>query len=348
MRCADFVAPGHVVFRDGATEPVAAEGEVLVAVEACGICGSDLHMFRNGTHSALLTRPTPEGYRVPGHEFAGRIAALGTGVSGWSIGERVVGVTGQGGGMAEHVAVPVNPFQLVRVPEGVSAIAAATTEPLADALQMVRKAAIAAGEAVVVFGVGIIGLGVIQAIRAKGLLPRRLLAIDVHPARLAKALALGATHAVNARDGDVFAAVAAVCGEFEDYRGRSAGVDVVFDCAGYIANMGAEAPLETALRLVSTRGSRIICFGAFEDRVSIDLNPVIQKEPLIIGSNGYAAEELVEALELMRLGRVDREGLVSHRLPIEQAAEAFAMQCSPEAIKVVLRIDDGADAHPNT
>lgn len=347
MRCADFVEPGRVLVRADATPPVAGEGEVLVAVEACGICGSDLHMFRNGTHSELLTRRTPEGYRVPGHEFAGRIAALGAGVSGWSVGERVVGVTAQGGGMAELVAVPVNPFQLVRVPDGVGPVAAATAEPLADALQMVRKAGICAGENVVVFGVGIIGLGVIQAIRAKGLSPRRLLAIDVHPARLASARELGATHAVNARDGDVFAAVAAVCGEFEDYRGRSAGVDVVFDCAGYIAQMGVEAPLETALRLVATRGARIVCFGAFEDRVSIDLNPVIQKEPLITGSNGYAAAELVEALEWMRAGRVDREGLVSHRLPLAQAGEAFVTQCSPVAIKVVLCIAAASGAHPN-
>ncbi|MFM7273942.1 MAG: alcohol dehydrogenase catalytic domain-containing protein [Gammaproteobacteria bacterium] len=93
MRCADFVEPGRVLFRPAAAEPVAGEGEVLVAVEACGICGSDLHMFRNGTHSTLLTRSTPEGYRVPGHEFAGRIAAVGAGVSDWAIGERVVGAT---------------------------------------------------------------------------------------------------------------------------------------------------------------------------------------------------------------------------------------------------------------
>lgn len=347
MRCVDFLAPGRIAFRSDATVPAAQPGEVLVAVEACGICGSDLHMYRNGTHSELLTRRTPEGYRVPGHEFAGRIAALGEGVSGWSLGERVVGVTGQGGGMAELVAVPVNPFQLVRIPDGVGVEAAATTEPLADALQMVRKAGIAAGENVVVFGVGIIGLGVIQAIRAKGLLPQRLIAIDVHAARLAKALTLGATDAVNARAQDVFAAVSAVCGERSDYRGRSAGVDVVFDCAGFIAHMGAEAPLETALRLVATRGARIVCFGAFEDRVSIDLNPIIQKEPLILGSNGYAAEELVEALELMRSGRVDREGLISHHLPLGQASEAFAAQCRPEALKVMFRIDGATDAHPN-
>lgn len=338
MRAADFRVPGHIECRADASRPAPAPGEVLVAVEACGICGSDLHMYRNGIHRDLLSRETPEGYHVPGHEFAGRIAKLGEGVSGWRVGERVVGVTGQGGGMADCVTVPVNPFQLVRMPDAVGFVAAATTEPLADALQMLRKAGIRDGENVVVFGVGIIGLGVIQCIRAKGLRPSRVIAIDVHGPRLDAAIGCGATHAVNARAGDVFAQVAAICGEEQDYRGRSACIGVVFDCAGYIASMDGPPPLETALRLVATRGARIICFGAFEARMSIDFNYVIHKEPTILGSNGYAAEELVEALELMAKGAVDREGLVSHRFPLDEIDVAFATQCRPEAIKVMLSI----------
>ncbi len=338
MRAADFLSPGRIECRPDASRPVPSAGEVLVAVEACGICGSDLHMYRNGIHRELLSRQTPEGYHVPGHEFAGRIVELGKDVSGWRVGERVVGVTGQGGGMADCVTVPVNPFQLVRVPDAVSFVAAATTEPLAVALQMLLMAGISDGENVVVFGVGIIGLGVIQCIRAKGLEPARVIAIDVHDARLRAAMACGASHTVNPRAGEVFAQVAAICGEDEDYRGRSARIDVVFDCAGYIAAMAGPPPLETALRLVATRGARIICFGAFEERMSIDFNYVIHKEPTILGSNGYAPEELVEALALMANGAVDREGLVSHRISIDEVGAAFATQCRPEAIKVMLRI----------
>lgn len=338
MRAADFRSPGHIACRPDASRPVPAAGEVLIAVEACGICGSDLHMYRNGIHRELLSRETPEGYRVPGHEFAGRIVELGADVSGWRRGERVVGVTGQGGGMAECVTVPVNPFQLVRMPDTVSFVAAATTEPLADALQMLRKAVIADGENVVVFGVGIIGLGVIQAIRARGLTPARVIAIDVHAPRLDAAMACGATHVVNPGTGDVFAQVSAICGGEENYRGRSARIDVVFDCAGYIASLAGPPPLETALRLVATRGARIICFGAFEERMCIDFNDVIHKEPVILGSNGYAAEELAEALALMASGAVDRERLVSHRFALDEVGAAFAMQCRPESIKVMLRV----------
>jgi len=248
VHAADFTRPGSIAFRDDATAPDPAPGEVVIAVRACGICGSDLHMFRDGSYRDKLVRATAEGYSVPGHEFAGTIDAVGTDVEGWRVGERVVGVTAMGGGMADKVAVPVNPFQLVRIPDAVDFELAATTEPLADGLQMVRKATIGEGENVVVFGVGIIGLGVIQAIHARGLAPARIIAVDVHAARLGKALEVGATHAVNARDGDVFAAVAAITGTEEGYAGVSARIGVVFDCAGYIKHMQGPPPLETATK----------------------------------------------------------------------------------------------------
>lgn len=339
MRAADFVEPGTVDARHDASIPAPAAGEVIVAVAACGICGSDLHMFRNGAYRDQLVRSTPEGYHIPGHEFAGTIAALGEGVTGWSIGDRVVGVTGMGGGMADFVAVPVNPYQLVRVPDAVGFIEAATTEPMADALQMVRKAAIRSQENVVIFGVGIIGLGVIQAIRAKGIETGSLIAVDVHAARLEAALAVGATAAINARDGDVFDQIAALTGIEEGYNGISARIGVVFDCAGYIKHMPGPPPLETALRLIALDGGRIVCFGGYEERMTIDFGPVIQKQPTIMGSNGYAPEELVEALAMMAEGRVDRGGLVSHQFPIGQAAAAFAAQCAPEALKVMLTME---------
>lgn len=341
MKAANFIDSGKIEMRDDATQPEPLAGEVIVAVEACGICGSDLHMYRNGSLRERLVRKTPEGYQVPGHEFAGTIAMIGAGVDGWRLGERVVGVTGFGGGMAEYVAVPANPFQLVHIPGGVSVQEAATTEPLADGLQMVRKAAIKPGENVVVFGVGIIGLGVIQAIRALGINAGQIVAVDVQDVRLEKALKVGATATVNPRRDNVFEAVADVCGREDNWWGESAGIGVVFDCAGYIAHIPGPSPLEIALRLVVNRDGRIICFGAFEDRVSIDLMNLIRKQPTIMGSNGYSAEELKLALQLMRDRAVDRMGLISHQFPLDDIAEAFETQCYPEAIKVVISIGSG-------
>ncbi|WP_311269594.1 zinc-binding dehydrogenase [Sphingobium sp. WCS2017Hpa-17] len=338
MLAADFMKPGAIDARHDASSPEPAAGEVLVAVAACGICGSDLHMFRDNSYRERLVRSTPEGYEIPGHEFAGTIAGVGQGVTDWAVGDRVVGVTGNGGGMAQFVTVPVNPFQLVRIPDAVSFEEAATTEPLADGLQMARKAAIAPGENVLVFGVGIIGLGVIQAIKARGLQPGRIIAVDIHDRRLEAAKAVGATHVVNPREQDLFEAVATLCGREDDFRGISAKVDVVIDCAGYIRHIPGPAPLQLALNMVANRNGRIVCFGGFEGEMSIDFSNVIRKEPTIMGSNGYAAEELVEALDLMAAGKVDRRSLLSHHFPLDQVGEAFAAQGRPDAVKVMLQV----------
>ncbi|WP_116366474.1 zinc-dependent alcohol dehydrogenase [Parahaliea mediterranea] len=343
MRSANFIDPGQIEMRDDASAPTPAAGEVIVAVQSCGICGSDLHMYRNNSSRDVLVRATPEGYEIPGHEFAGCISAIGDGVSGWAVGDRVVGVTGQGGGMADFVAVPDNPFQLVAMPDGVSFQEAATTEPLADGLQMVRKAAAEPGENVLVFGVGIIGLGVIQAYRAAGAELGALIAVDVHDARLEKALAVGATHAVNARDGDLVAQIQAITGVENDWRGTSANIQVVIDCAGYIKHMPGPPPLETALQLVACENGRIVCFGAYEDKMLIDMMPLIRKQPVIMGSNGYAAEDLTHALQLMRDGSVDRLGLISHSFPLEQIDAAFATQATPQAVKVMIDIRCAVD-----
>ncbi len=338
MLSANYIEPGRIEARNDTSTPSPAMGEVLVAVEACGICGSDLHMYRNDSYRESLVRRTPEGYDIPGHEFAGRIAALGEGVKGWTVGERVVGVTGQGGGMAQFVTVPDNPFQLVRIPDEISFEEAATTEPMADALQMVRKANLAPGENAMIFGVGIIGLGVIQAIMAKQPDIGHVIAVDIHDRRLEMARAVGATHTINPRTENVFEAAAAICGREEDYRGESANIAVAFDCAGYIKHIAGPPPLETALHCIANRNGRIVCFGGYEDRMSIDFGYVIKKEPLIMGSNGYAAEELAEALAMMRDGIVDRELLLSHRFPLQEVSAAFETQATPQAVKVMLSI----------
>jgi len=338
MKAVVFHDPGHISMSAQASEPIPGEGEVLIKVAVCGICGSDLHMYRTNAHRAPLVRVDPDGLEIPGHEFSGTIVALGVGVEGYRIGDRVVGV-GMGG-MAERVPVRVNPFHLARIPDGVSFTAAATTEPLADSLRMIRKARVKPGENVVVFGVGIIGLGVVQGIRALGVDVGRVVAIDVSDARLAMARQSGASDVVNARDEDPVAAVKRICGvlpvHWETEEVEPANVSVVFDCAGYIKHIKGPPPLQTALRLACPGNGRIICFGTYEDHLTLDMMPLVNKRLTLIGSYGYAAEELVQALQLMAEGKVERESLVSHRFALEDVAQAFEMQGSGQAIKVVL------------
>lgn len=342
MKAANYIQPGRIEFRDDATAPKAGQGEVLVNVKACGICGSDLHMYRNDAMRERLVRATPEGYDVPGHEFAGVIAEVGEDVTGWSVGDRVVGITGRGGGFAQLVNVPVNPYQLAHMPDEVGFDEAATTEPLADALQLVRLADIKPGENIVVFGVGLIGLGVIQAIHAKGLKPASIIAIDVNQVRLDKALEVGATASVNSAKGEVAPSVARHVGVemVEGFSPAHAGIDVVFDCAGYSAHFGKPAPLEIALDVVRPNTSRIICFGAFGDEVPINLHNIIRKQAKIMGSLGYDPAEVIEALDLMKSGKIDRRGLLSHSFPLDQISQAFETQGRSTALKVMVEVPE--------
>lgn len=342
MKAAVFGGVGDVTMRADVARPAAGPGEVLIQVAACGICGSDLHIYRVDSRSARdmysgTLRVDADGRMIIGHEFAGMIAELGAGVEGYAVGDRVVGVTG-GGAMAEFVPVPVNPFQLARIPDEVSFEEAATTEPLADSLQLVRKAAVAPGENVVVFGVGAIGLGVVQALRA--LVPDigHIMAVDVSASRLAMALEVGASDTINAASEDVVAAAARICGTIPVLFPPMTPPDVavVIDCAGYIRHMKGPPPLQTALDLLRPWGGRIVCFGAFEDEVTLNLTDLIHKQPLIMGSLGYQAEELVQALELMKNRKIDRNKLISDRFPIENVADAFVTQGNGRAIKVMV------------
>lgn len=337
MKAAIFHDPYQMSVR---VVPVPEPGpnEVLVKVEACGICGSDLHLYRTNAHRGpSVVRATSEG-EIPGHEYSGVIAAMGSNVLGYDVGDHVVGVTG-GGAFAEYVPVPVNPYQLVKIPAGVSFEEAATTEPMADALQMVRLARLQPGENVVVFGGGIIGLGVIQALRAQAVPVQNIVAIDIFASRLAMALRVGATHIINPRQQDLLTAVKDACG-FEEvhfpHRADVPKVAAVIDCAGYLKHMQGPPPLESALQMLQPQGGRVICFGAYEDRVTVDLSPVIDKQVHIIGSMGYAPEDLTTALALMAEGRLDRASLISHRFPLDNIVEAFETQGSGSAIKVMV------------
>jgi threonine dehydrogenase-like Zn-dependent dehydrogenase len=339
MKAAIFHNPLDIEVRDDVADPVAGPGEVLLEVAACGICGSDLHLYRTNAHrdSGGVLRVDPDGREIPGHEYAGTIVALGAGVSDFKLGERVVGVTG-GGAFAQFVPVPVNPFQIARIPEHLSFEEAATTEPLADALKILRNGAVQPGEHVVVFGVGIIGLGVVQALRATGVATGRIIAIDVSSDRLALAAQEGASDIINAADVDPVQAVIDLCGPSSTFFSAATGADVavVFDCAGYLKHMKGKPPLQSAINMVRPDDGRIVCFGAYEGDVTLDLKDLIEKQIRIIGSLGYAAEDLTQAIDLMASGRIDRKQLISDRFPLERINEAFARQGDGKAIKVLI------------
>jgi len=339
MKAAIFHDPYQMTVRSDVPRPQPGPDEVIIKVETCGICGSDMHLYRTNAHRGPSMLRTTSSGEIPGHEYSGTIVETGGNVRDYRVGDRVVGVSG-GGGFAEYVPVPVNPYQLVKMPDAVSFEEAATTEPLADALQMVRLANVQPGENVVVFGVGIIGLGVIQALRALNIPADRIVAIDVADVRLEMAKTVGATDTVNPRSQDLMAEIRNICGfTAQEYPERAdvPHVAVVIDCAGYLKHMTGPAPLESALQMLQASGGRVVCFGAYEGKVTLDLMPLINKQVKIIGSLGYAPEELTQALQLMAEKKVDRSRLISERFPIDRIVEAFETQGNGKTIKVMVR-----------
>ncbi|HBO7098833.1 TPA: alcohol dehydrogenase catalytic domain-containing protein, partial [Pseudomonas aeruginosa] len=188
-------------------------GEVELEVAYCGICGSDLHEYQSGPHSIPQAEAHPlSGCRAPltlGHEFCGVVAALGPGVEGLRIGDRVavepeyrcgecrycregrynlcesmgfIGLMGDGG-FAERARVPA--YMLHRLPDAVGFRQAAVLEPAAVALHALRRSSLAPGQRCAVFGLGPIGLLLVMLARLRGI--EDIVAIDVSPERLALA-----------------------------------------------------------------------------------------------------------------------------------------------------------------
>jgi (R,R)-butanediol dehydrogenase / meso-butanediol dehydrogenase / diacetyl reductase len=335
MRAALYMGLKQIDIADNQA-PQINDYQVLINVEACGICGSDLHTFRENWQPEKNVTVYPEG-RVLGHEFCGFVAATDKNVASAKVGDRVVGMS-IGGGMAQQVAVYDSPGTLCRIPDGVSFVEAATTEPMADSLRIARLSNVQDGENVVVFGMGIIGLGVIQAYRAMRKKINKLIAVDTSDVRLEKALQVGADHVVNAKRQDVVSVITELCGKSKTvFNEDTPNVHVVCDCVGYIMKMPGVPVLQTALDLICDRTGRIMCFGIFEGDIKLNLHNLVFKQPKLIGVMGYDDQDVSDALVMMADGRIDRASLVTHQFPLERAAEAFRAQDNyAEAIKVVL------------
>jgi threonine dehydrogenase-like Zn-dependent dehydrogenase len=341
MSVAAATMPAIVFGEDGTEQlrdvrvPAPGPGEVLVQVEFCGICGSDLHAaepdFRPGV--------------TMGHEFAGTVAELGPGVEGWRVGDRVcvnpngdwcgacafcrvgqfnmcpgiwettVGVA-RDGGMAPWAAVRAR--ILHRLPEGVSTRQGAWVEPLAVAVRTVRTSGIAVGDDAVVFGAGPIGLLVIQVLRAAG--AGRITAVEPSELRARLAGACGADELVDPRREDVA----------ERFADLAAAPAHAFECTG------VAAVTETALRVLRPHG-RLTVTGFAREQPFYRAQDLLFKELEIRGSFIYL-EEFRTAIELLERGAIDVAALTSDVRGVEAGVEAFAdMRASERAVKILLQ-----------
>jgi L-idonate 5-dehydrogenase len=340
MRAVVVHGPGDVRV-DERARPVPGAGEVLLALEWGGICGSDIAYWKRGASgTASLAHPL-----VLGHEVAGRIAALGTGVTGVSEGqavtvhpaqlvgdgvlpERIAGRTNlyphvryfgsaafaphTDGGFSEYRTVRTD--QIRPLPDGVDTEQGALAEPLAVALHAVGRVPELRGRTVLVNGAGPIGSLVVAAARHRG--AATVVAADLTASSLAVARAMGADETRDLSSGDVLP---------QD-------VDVVFEASG------APAALGPVLR-ATARGGTLVQVGNLPGTAApAVLGDLVTREITWIGSYRFV-EEINDALRALRDG-LDVTPLITHRFPLERAEEALSVAADPASgsSKVMLRL----------
>lgn len=328
---------GHVELREMPT-PEPGPGQVLLAVRAAGICGTDLHIF----HDEFPTRPPV----VLGHELAGEVAAVGEGVTAVAPGDRVTTETyfhlcgrcrfcrggqpnlcperrsigsGVHGGFAPYVVVPER--NIHPLPEGLSFQEAALTEPLAcvvhGALELPK---ITAGDIAVISGPGAIGLLTLQVARAAGAAVI-MLGTRADHRRLELARELGATRVIDIGEEDPGAIIQEMTGGW--------GADIVFECSG-------AAPAALGLLAHARRGGQYAQIGLFGRPVAWDLDAVCMKELRVTGSNASVPSAWRTALHLLGEGRVRTAPLISDVYPLSAWDDAFRRFEARDGVKLLL------------
>ncbi|MCY4021023.1 MAG: alcohol dehydrogenase catalytic domain-containing protein [Chloroflexi bacterium] len=336
MKSLVFWGPRNVYFENW-EEPGIMPGQVLIEVAACGICGTDLHVY-NGLPAAW---PVPG---IRGHEFAGTVIAWADDVEGFQDGDRVVvqplvycgqcrycrsGKTNlcsklvliggeRPGGFAEKVAVPAS--SLFHVPEDLSLQRAALVETLATSVHAFQQHVTGILRSVAVLGAGAQGIFAVQLARLAG---ANLIAVSESlPHRLAVARELGATHIVNARQDDVVAVIRALSdGE---------GVDLVVEAAG------KAVARQQAIQLLRPGGTAIfLALGA--EASPIDFMSVVPRELHLRGTQCYTDADFTLAIELLANGEVIVDPLITE-MPLENGPAAFENLASNpgDMIKVLL------------
>ena len=328
---------GNVGLRE-TDEPQPGPGQVLIAVRAAGICGTDLHIY----HDEYPTQPPV----TLGHELAGDVAAIGEGVTRVAPGDRITTETyfhlcgtcrfcrsgkpnlcperrsigsGVNGGFARYVVVPER--NVHRLPDGLAFSEAALTEPLAcvvhGALELPK---VTAGDVAVVSGPGAIGLLTLQVARASGAAVI-VLGTAVDHRRLELACELGATAAIDITTEDASATVQGLTGGW--------GADIVFECSG-------AGPAALGLLQHVRRGGQYAQIGLFGKPVAWDLDQVCMKELSVTGSNATVPSAWRTALRLLGEGQVRTAPLITSTYPLAGWADAFSTFEKREGVKLLL------------
>jgi threonine dehydrogenase-like Zn-dependent dehydrogenase len=316
--------------------PVLEPGDIRIRVKACGICGSDLHAYKLGMFPELGL-PVESGM-ILGHEFSGEIVEIAGDQEGLQVGDRVTAMSM--GAEAEYVKIPGFLAPLVRkFPSHIGYEEAATCEPLATSLNAVNLACPADHETHVILGVGGIGLGVVQVIKAR--CSARVIAVDLADRRLDMARKLGADEVINAARENPYQRVLEMTGSnkllfVEELAGN---VDTVYDCAGCSRHQEGTPALYQAILMARSR-AKVLLVATYEKQFGLDYNLVMNKALTLLGSFGDATvvDDFAQSVDLVVSGVIDRKPLITHTFPLDEAKEAHETQLrADEAIKVLIK-----------
>jgi L-iditol 2-dehydrogenase len=355
MKAAVYRAVDNVRTETVAVPEIGA-GEVLVRIDTCGICGTDLKKIHTGSHSAP---------RVFGHEMAGTIAAVGAGVTGFAVGERVmafhhipcgkcfycrkktfaqcetykkVGTTAgvgeaAGGGFAEYIRVMdwivgdgVTPAGLIKIPDDIPFEQAAFIEPVNTCFKAVKLLELEQDDTVLVIGQGSIGIILAALARQTG---ATVLTSDMYAERHAVAREFGLEHPLDARED-----VVAECKKVTEGRGADVALVAV----------GSDKLIQQAMDAIRP-GGRVMLFASTQHgSAPFDPATVCMDEKTLMGSYSASVAIQQEGIDLVfegyRSGKLDFTKLISHRFGVENAAEAvrLASNPQPDSMKIVLKM----------
>lgn len=345
MKAVVYHAPGDIRAEDVA-KPACADGELLVKVDACAVCGTDLKTQKVG--NPRITPPL-----TMGHEFTGLIEQVGPdGVGGFAEGDRIVMATSIScgdcaycrrgwpnlcvnlapmgftypGGMAEWVVIPARALEnghVVKAPSGLAPSHAALAEPVSCAVNSLGQCDLQQGDTVLVLGAG--PLGLMNACVARSLGAGKIILSEVNDARLAQAEGFDFDALISPAKSDLANLV------MSETDGLGADIAIVA--------ASAAAPQEQAVNLVRKRGT-VVLFASLpkgSSTLNIDSRPIHYGELRVVGTSDSAPWHVEKAVELLASGQVPAGKLATHTLPLDQIHRAFDLMASGEALRVVLR-----------
>lgn len=332
----------NVEIRDITQPPDPGTNEVIIEVQAAGVCGSDLHMWREN-HSWEIKLPL-----VLGHEFCGKIAAVGSDVTRFKVGDRVACETAAyvcgeciychsgnynlcpnrlGYGALKDGAftrfVTARQQILHHVPDNVPFEHAALVEPICVAYNaLVEKTpVIKPGDTVVIQGPGPIGMMALFIAKLRGASEIIMLGTDIDRHRLKVAAQVGATQCLNIRETDAVDAVLSM--------GDGFGADLVIDCTG------VSIALKDAMKMVRPNG-RITKIGWGPEPLNFSLDPLVQKAVTLQGSFSHLYSTWERVLGLLSSGQIDLTPVIGGVYPLSDWETAFEQMEVGNNVKSVL------------